>query len=247
MDAIKVGNAIRTLRLREGYTQQERANRLNVTDKAVSKWERGLSVPDISIISKLSLLLNCDVDNLLEGNITYLKDDWQGFLILNEEINCGSEVYGKPMVYIFLSYFILVGIRNIYISCSERDKKYIKEALGDGTIYGISLMFLSDSLVPLSSGNTMVVYNNPFVYGANLTKYFQRAMSRHNGITILTTVNSDKKDNCLVTSDSNSEMKDDNKICLSYCIPIIFVPEKYFSQLNRKARRIGSALCRTCW
>ena len=69
MDAVKVGKAIKTLRLIEGYTQHQLAVTMGVTDQAVSKWERGLSIPDVSIVTKLSDLLNIDVDTLLEGNI----------------------------------------------------------------------------------------------------------------------------------------------------------------------------------
>ena len=73
MDPVKIGTAIKTLRIQEGYTQQDLADSLGVSGQAVSKWERGLSVPDISIVMKLSDLLNVDVDNLLEGNISFLE------------------------------------------------------------------------------------------------------------------------------------------------------------------------------
>lgn len=112
MNPVRIGDAIKKLRLRAGYTQHDLADCLNVTDKAVSKWERGLSVPDVSIVTKLSILLNCDVDNLLEGNISYLEHAWQGLLILSghEDVFAGSEVYGKPLDYFYLSYFLLAGI-----------------------------------------------------------------------------------------------------------------------------------------
>lgn len=101
MDAKKVGKAIKVLRSRIGYTQHDLADVLGVTDKAVSKWERGLSVPDIAIITQLSLILNCDVDNLLEGNITFLEKSWQGLLVIdenNQNIFSGMMVYSKPLV-----------------------------------------------------------------------------------------------------------------------------------------------------
>ena len=46
MDPVKIGTAIKTLRLQEGYTQQDLADSLGVSGQAVSKWERGLSVPE---------------------------------------------------------------------------------------------------------------------------------------------------------------------------------------------------------
>lgn len=51
MDNQKFGRFIRDLRKKANMTQKELGEKLNVTDKAVSKWERGLGFPDISIIN----------------------------------------------------------------------------------------------------------------------------------------------------------------------------------------------------
>lgn len=56
-----------------GWTQKELAVRLYVSDKAVSKWERGLSMPDISLLIPLAKLLQVSVTELLEGR--YLEQD----------------------------------------------------------------------------------------------------------------------------------------------------------------------------
>ena len=239
MDAAKVGKAIKTLRLRAGYTQHGLADCLGVTDKAVSKWERGLSMPDISIITKLSVLLNVDVDNLLEGNITYLEKTWQGLFILSpyESIFAGSDVYGKPLVYIFLSYFLLAGVGKIFISCSQRDQKYILEQLGNGSRYGISLSFLPQGThLPPAAGNTMVVHSNPFVYGPNLTKYFQRAMSRSNGISILTANKAVGRREIPVVFDhlravQTGGLEADSRV-QQFFVPVLFVPKRFFDQLE---------------
>lgn len=234
MNPAKVGSAIKTLRIKAGYTQHEVADYLNVTDKAVSKWERGLSVPDISIITKLSLFLNCDVDNLLEGNISYLEEPWVGHLILNvnnDEVFSGSLVYGKPLVYFFLSYFLLAGIRNIYIACSKRDMDFIEKEVGAGESIGVHLHFLSENQYELPFfENTMVVYDNPFVYGSNLTKYFQRAMSRMNGITILSSWSKRGYNRVVVNKYSKIEsIKSCNHS--RACVPIAFFPKKYYKRI----------------
>ena len=52
MDQEKVGGIIKTLRKDKGMTQLELALCLNVTDRAVSKWERGLGCPDISLLTR---------------------------------------------------------------------------------------------------------------------------------------------------------------------------------------------------
>lgn len=58
---------IQQLRREKGLTQKELACQLNVTDKAVSKWERGLSSPDISLLIPLSELLGISTTELLQG------------------------------------------------------------------------------------------------------------------------------------------------------------------------------------
>ena len=232
MDPVKVGSAIKTLRTEAGYTQHQLADLMGVTDQAVSKWERGLSVPDVSIVTKLSVLLNVDVDNLLEGNITYLEKTWQGWLILKEnaEIFSGSEAYGKPLVYFYLSYFMLAGIGEICITCPERDRKWIGEQIGDGSRYGITISFGK----PIEAKNTMVVYNNPFVYGPNLTKYFQRAMSRMNGISVLTVAKTIGGSEIKVSYDNYKAVQDaeDNGLD-QFCAPIVFFPQKFFDQVEQ--------------
>lgn len=67
MEHEKIGAFISLLRKEKGLTQKELAAQLNVTDKAVSKWERGLCYPDISLLSPLSEVLGVSVADLLSG------------------------------------------------------------------------------------------------------------------------------------------------------------------------------------
>lgn len=57
MDAREVGERIAALRREKGLTQKELAERIYVTDKAVSKWERGLNFPELSTLAPLSSAL----------------------------------------------------------------------------------------------------------------------------------------------------------------------------------------------
>ena len=61
-----LGNTIAKLRKEQNMTQQQLAEKLNITDKAVSKWERGLSYPDITSISKIAKILNVDSSYLVD-------------------------------------------------------------------------------------------------------------------------------------------------------------------------------------
>ena len=67
MDAIKVGEHIAALRKEKGLTQLELAGRLHVTDKAVSRWERGVGLPDIQTIEPLAQALEVDVLEIIRG------------------------------------------------------------------------------------------------------------------------------------------------------------------------------------
>ena len=62
-----VGEIISYLRKEKNMTQNDLAEKMNVTDKAVSKWERNLSCPDVNSISKLAEILGVSVEELLNA------------------------------------------------------------------------------------------------------------------------------------------------------------------------------------
>lgn len=67
MNNVKTGNLIKQLRKEKGLTQKDLAERLGITDKAISKWERGLSSPDIAPLEELSQILDITVLELIKG------------------------------------------------------------------------------------------------------------------------------------------------------------------------------------
>lgn len=68
------GTTVSTLRREKGMTQLDLARKMGVTDKAVSKWERNLSFPDVTSLPKLAEELGTTVDELLEAK-TATRDD----------------------------------------------------------------------------------------------------------------------------------------------------------------------------
>lgn len=75
MNPIKIGNLISKKRKEKKYTQKELADKLGVTDRAISKWERGVGCPDISYLEDLSKLLDISVVELLRGEEKKEIDD----------------------------------------------------------------------------------------------------------------------------------------------------------------------------
>ena len=99
MENNKIGSFILELRKEKGLTQQELGDKLFVTDKAVSKWERGLSLPDVSILEKLAEELEVDVSEILRGSRGKKKIDINK--VLDEEKNKIKQKQKKENDFIF--------------------------------------------------------------------------------------------------------------------------------------------------
>ena len=69
MQNVKVGGIIRRLRLEQQLTQKALADKMNISDKTISKWERGFGGPDISLLPSISNLLGVDIQSLLSGSV----------------------------------------------------------------------------------------------------------------------------------------------------------------------------------
>lgn len=74
MNQVKIGRFIAECRKKENMTQMQLAEKIGVTDRAVSKWETGKSLPDVSIMLELCALLNITVNDLLTGEIVPMED-----------------------------------------------------------------------------------------------------------------------------------------------------------------------------
>lgn len=69
-----MGEIISSLRKEKGMTQKELADKLGITDKAVSKWERNVSFPDTATIPKLAEILDVSVEELMNVKITPVSE-----------------------------------------------------------------------------------------------------------------------------------------------------------------------------
>lgn len=70
MDNEKIGALIRRLRREQRLTQRGLAEQLGLSDKAVSKWERGLGCPEVSFLPRLSGIFGVDLERMLRGDLT---------------------------------------------------------------------------------------------------------------------------------------------------------------------------------
>jgi transcriptional regulator with XRE-family HTH domain len=74
MDQIKIGKFIAGRRKEQDLTQAQLADKLAITDRAVSKWETGRSLPDASIMLELCSILNITVNDLLSGEVVTMEN-----------------------------------------------------------------------------------------------------------------------------------------------------------------------------
>ena len=75
MDCAKVGNLLYKLRKEKRMTQKEVADKMNISDKTISKWERGLGCPDISLLSELSNIFGVNIEKILQGDLSINDTD----------------------------------------------------------------------------------------------------------------------------------------------------------------------------
>lgn len=109
MNYKKIGEFILTKRKEKGLTQKELGEKLYVTGKAISKWERGLSIPDIGILEELSKILEVEIEEILHGengNKKKVNIDKE-IKIIKEEIT-KEQKRNKRKLIIFFSIIITI-------------------------------------------------------------------------------------------------------------------------------------------
>lgn len=109
MDCKKVGQLIKKKRLEKKMTQQELADKLHITDRAISKWERGLGAPDISLLQDLSNILGLSISDVLSG----------------EEHKEGLSIPDKIIIILCLLIPIIIICFSLMISCFRTDYIFI--------------------------------------------------------------------------------------------------------------------------
>lgn len=130
---------LKKIRKDKGYTQEILAEKLNVVRQTVSKWEKGLSLPDVDMLSKIANVLETDVNILLDGQITTTDQSEivKQLAKINEQLTIKNRRYKKIMktiaiiLLIIVIFGILLVILNIgtFISISNSEKTTTVETM----------------------------------------------------------------------------------------------------------------------
>ena len=126
MDQIKIGKFISEKRKEAGITQSELAEKLYITDRAISKWENGNCMPDVGTIPELCKILNITINDLFSGEVVNMRDNEKKLeenlmemARLKEEAD--KRLLNLELVIGFIAIFILFGAIAIvnYIEMEE--------------------------------------------------------------------------------------------------------------------------------
>ena len=115
MDIDKIGKFISERRKSKKLTQEQLAEKLNISDRAISKWERGICLPDASIMIKLCKILDINVNELLSGEMLNEKEYNEKAEELLLELKQQEEEKDKTIFYTvyfftFIILFLFLGI-----------------------------------------------------------------------------------------------------------------------------------------
>lgn len=117
MDAKATGRFLAELRKKKGFTQKELAAKLNVTDKAISRWETGKGLPETALLNPLADLLGGSVGELLAGQ--HIKPEQmrqQTDRIILESLAYSEEDRVLKRILCFIGLGILVAIGGLFFA-----------------------------------------------------------------------------------------------------------------------------------
>ena len=148
MDLSKIGGFIAECRKNKKLTQEQLADKLCITDTAISKWERGLSLPDASIMLELCNILDISVNELLNGEKIGMKDYKEKNESLLLELAQQEELKNKKLM--TSMWTILITNAIFYIGILLLSVNMLEEGILLGTIICVStIVFLIAGFIAL--------------------------------------------------------------------------------------------------
>ena len=182
MNQIKIGKFIAECRKKLNLTQMQLAEKLNITDKAVSKWERGVSMPDTSIMLELCDILCISVNELLSGEKINMENNNQKneqlLLDMAKELEIKNKTIWSSMWTIMIVSMTVL-IAGIFIAAF-----LIPEGVWQlVTILGICVVFLIPCLYAVKLEISVGAYKCKNCGHEIVPTYKEAMMAMHRGTT----------------------------------------------------------------
>lgn len=193
MDQTKIGEYIAKLRKQKGMTQEQLGEKLGISGKSVSKWERGLHLPDLNNLVPLADILGTNVNVLLNGGINS-DDNFNDDKIIVNNIKAYSNKYRKKylfMFFVFIVTAVLLIVSVFFYSNYDKNKMYY--ITGDNSNYYVNGYFVLNP-----ERNILIIrnirYNNEKIETLNEPKLININISILLDDIILGTYNEDMLD-----------------------------------------------------
>lgn len=183
MDQIKIGKFIAECRKKNNLTQMQLAEKLNITDRAISKWENGKAMPDTSIMLDLCNELKINVNELLSGEMIEMKQLDKKTEELLLEMAKSEEMKNKKMITmmyvlgIFLVIFYLAFVGTIAYFLQENETLAAGIILPTTAVFIFACFFLGKMEVDAG------YYECKECHHRHIPTYMQAIMAPHMGTT----------------------------------------------------------------
>lgn len=181
MNQIKIGRFIAECRKKANLTQMQLAEKLGITDKAISKWERGIAMPDTSIMLELCDILSISVNELLSGekiNMDNNQKNEQLLLDMAKELEKKNKTIWSSMWAIMVVSMTAL-VAGIYIVAF-----LIPEGLWQlVTIFGVCVAFLVPCFYALKLEVSVGAYKCQNCGYEIVPTYKEAMMAMHRGFT----------------------------------------------------------------
>ena len=182
MDQLKIGKFIAECRKQKQLTQLQLADKLGITDKAISKWERGIAMPDASIMLELCDILCISVNELLNGERINMENsnekNEQLLLDMAKELETKNKIIWSSMWAIMIVSMTVL-IAGIFIAAF-----LIPEGIWQlVTIIGICIVFLIPCFYALKLEVSVGAYKCKNCGHEIVPTYKEVLMAKHRGFT----------------------------------------------------------------
>lgn len=185
MDQIKIGKFIAATRTAKKLTQDELAEKIGVTDKAISKWENGRCLPDVSLFKPLCKALDISINELLNGEKDNKETNEEGYIKYLKETNKKNKIKITLTILVSTTILILLLLSIYFLNNFGKTTVYKLSGTSENFTYREGLLTVSNEKYILSTGvveyanetledakilSTSMKYNNSIIYSGNLRK-----------------------------------------------------------------------------
>ena len=182
MDQIKIGKFIAFCRKEQGMTQATLAEKLGISDRAVSKWETGKSMPDSGIMLELCELLKINVNDLLSGEKImaeiYDKRAEENLLAMKREVEEKNKQLLRTEFWITIP-TIIAGVGMVYVAAFIEMPMWLRIVI---LVFSIIMIFMV-AFIAVGIEQKAGFYECRYCHHRYVPTYCQAILAMHNGRT----------------------------------------------------------------